>query len=112
MNGRLFSFGSGNPLAQILSLLVFGVLVAAAVIMGAFVLIAALGVALIAFIAFSVRVWWLRRKLRSRGPFDGSSGPGQGAGPDKSIPYIEGEYEVLDAEADPDAERQRPRDRS
>jgi membrane protein implicated in regulation of membrane protease activity len=104
MNVRSFSFGSGNPLAQFLSLLVFGVLVAAAVIMGAFVLLAALGVALIAFVAFSLRVWWLRRKLRGRAPFDG---PGSGPGPAKGIRYIEAEYEVVDA----DEERRRERDR-
>jgi hypothetical protein len=97
MNGRQLPFGtSGNPLAQILSLLVFGVVVAAAVIMGAFVLLVFLGVAAIAFIAFSVRVWWLRRKLRQGGPFDGPGGPG----PAKGVRYIEGEYEVLDADAD------------
>jgi hypothetical protein len=101
MNGRLFSFGSGNPLAQVVSLLVFGVVVVTAVMLGAFVLLAALGVALIGFIAFSARVWWLRRKLRGRGP-------PPGPGPAKGIRYIEGEYEVVDADAD--AERRRLRD--
>jgi membrane protein implicated in regulation of membrane protease activity len=101
MNGRLFSFGSGNPLAQVISLLVFGVVVVTAVMLGAFVLLAALGVALIGFIAFSVRVWWLRRKLRGRGP-------PPGPGPAKGIRYIEGEYGVVDADAE--AERRRLRD--
>jgi hypothetical protein len=105
MNGRPFSFGSGNPLAQVLSLLAFGVVVVTAVMLGAFVLLAALGVALIGFAAFAVRVWWLRRKMRGRGPFDGSSGPG----PAKGIRYIEGEYEVV--EADADGQRRRSRDR-
>jgi hypothetical protein len=104
MNGRPFSFGSGNPLAQFLSLLAFGVVVVTAVMLGAFVLLAALGVALIAFVAFSVRVWWLRRKMRGRGPFDGPPGPG----PAKGIRYIEGEYEIVDADAD--AERRRTGD--
>src|SRR5687768_8487582 len=106
MNGRPFSFGSGNPLVQALSLLAFGVVVVTAVMLGAFVLLAALGVALIAFIAFSVRVWWLHRKMRGRGPIDRPPGPG----PPKGIRYIEGEYEVVDA--DTDAERRRGRDRS
>ena len=98
MNGRLFSFGSsGNPLAQILSLLVLGVVIVGAVIMGAFVLVALLGLAIVGFAVLSVRGWWLRRKLRvqGRGPDDG--GPGR---PAKGIRYIEGEYEVVDADAD------------
>ena len=50
MNGRSFSFGnSGNPLAQVLSLLVFAVVLVGAVIMGAFVLMAVLGLTVIAF---------------------------------------------------------------
>ncbi|HEY9182154.1 MAG TPA: hypothetical protein VIQ99_03080 [Gammaproteobacteria bacterium] len=92
MNGRPFSFGaSGNPLVQILSLVVFAVIVAGAVIMGAFVLLAFLGFAAIAVLVFTVRGWWLKRKLRSgTGPF------ADGPGPTKGVRYIEGEYKVVD----------------
>jgi hypothetical protein len=112
MNGRYFSFGaSGNPLAQILSLVVFGVLLVVAVIMGAFVLLTLLGIAVIGFVAFSIRGWWLRRKHGGRGPTGrgpgGSGGPGEAA---KSIRYIEAEYEVVDGDADADAERRRSRE--
>jgi len=101
MNGRQFSFGtSGNPLVQILSMLVFGVLVIGAVIMGAFVLLAFLGLAAVAVVVFAIRGWWLRRKLRGSDPFGGEPGPA------KSVPYIEGEYKVIDADAD--ARRRRP----
>ena len=97
MNGRQFTFGtSGSPLAQILSLLVFGVVVAVAVFLGAFVLLAFLGLAAIGFIAFSIRVWWLRRKLRRGGGFDGPRGPGE----PKGMRYIDAEYEVVDSDAD------------
>ena len=107
MNGRYLPFGNaGNPLTQIVSMLVLGVALAAAVIMGAFVLMAIVGFAAIAFVAFSIRVWWLRRKYGRRG------GPGGGAaGTAKGIRYIDVEYEVVDPDADADAARRRPRER-
>ena len=93
MNGRSFSFGKpGNPLTRVL---------VGAFIMGAFVLMALLGLTAIAFLVFTVRAWWLRRHPRGRGP---NGGPGP-PGPAKGIRYIEGEYEVIDADAD--AERRR-----
>jgi len=96
MNGRQFTFGApGNPLAQILSVLVFGVLAVGAVIIGSFVVLAFLGLAAIGFVALWVRAWWLKRKLRGRGPHD--DGPGR---PAKGMRYIEGEYEVVDADAE------------
>jgi hypothetical protein len=98
MDGRQLGFNASNPIAQILSLLVLGVVIVAAVIMGAFVLLAFLGVAAIGFMVFAIRGWWLRRKLKGRGPDGG--GPGR---PAKGVRYIEGEYEVVDA----DAERRR-----
>jgi hypothetical protein len=107
MNGRSFSFGnSRNPLAQALSLLVLAVVLVGAVIMGAFVLLAFLGLAVIAFLGFKVRAWWLRRQGGGRGPGDGGAGPGR---PAKGIRYIEGEYEVIDADAE--AERRRSSER-
>ena len=89
---------SRNPLAQALSLLVFAVVLVGAIIMGAFVLVLVLGLAVIAFLSFKVRAWWLRRQ--GGGPGDGGAGPGR---PAKGIRYIEGEYEVIDA--DGEAER-------
>jgi hypothetical protein len=95
MNGRPFSNGaSGNPLVQILSLVVFGVVIVGAVIMGAFVLLAFLGFAAIAVLVFAIRGWWLKRKLRGGGSTGGEPGPTKG------VRYIEGEYKVLDADAD------------
>lgn len=104
MNGRYLPFGSSsNPLAQIVSMLVLGVVLVGAVIMGAFVLMAVVGFAAIAFLAFSLRVWWLRRKHGRGGRHGGGAGRGT------SIRYIEGEFEVV--ETDAEAEHKRSRER-
>ena len=102
MNARPNLFGiSGGPLAQALSVVVFGVLFVGAVIMGAVLLAAILGVAVVAWIGFSVRLWWLRRKL------GGVAAAQSGAeAPPQSGRLIEAEYTVLD-ERDP---RRDPRD--
>lgn len=106
MKSRSFSFGnSGNPLAQALAVLVLAVVVVGAVIMGAFVLMALLGLSILGFLGYSLRGWWLGRRAR-RGPDGQDPGPGR---PAKGIRYIEGEYEVIDADAD--AERRRSRER-
>jgi hypothetical protein len=106
MGGRSFLFGttgnSGNPLAQALSLLVFALVLVGAVVMGAFVLAAVIGLAVIGFAVLAVRGWWLRRGPRGPGPQGGGGGPGR---PAKGIRYIEGEYEVIDAEADTEGRR-------
>ena len=105
MSGRSFSFGnSGHPLVQALSLLVLAVVFVGAVIMGAFVLMALLGLGVLAFLGYRLRSWWLRRR-GGRGP----DGRGPGPGRAKGIRYIEGEYEVIDADAD--AERRRSDER-
>jgi membrane protein implicated in regulation of membrane protease activity len=97
MAGRQFYFGSSsNPLVQILSLLVFGVLLAGAFILGTFVLIGFIGLAFVGAAVFSVRLWWLRRKLARRMKENGGPGPGrEGEGPY----VIEGEFEVLESDA-------------
>jgi hypothetical protein len=97
MNGRQFTFGtSGRPLAQFLAMIVMGVVLVTAVLMGAFVLLTLLGVFVIGYVAFTIRTWWRMRRLRGRGPV----GSGPEPGPAKGIRYIDGEYEVIEADAD------------
>jgi hypothetical protein len=106
MDGRNSFGNAGNPLVQALSLLVFALILVGAVIMGAVVLAALIGVAIVAFFALKVRGWWLRRRGRGGG---GKGGPGAGSGRTETVRYIEGEYEVI--ESDAEVERQRSGDR-
>jgi hypothetical protein len=103
MAGRQYYFGSSsNPLVQILSLLVFGVLLAGAFILGTFVLIGFIGLAVVGAAVFSVRLWWLRRKLARQMREGGGAAPGQ---PGEETYVIEGEYEVLESDATKESRR-------
>jgi uncharacterized iron-regulated membrane protein len=107
MNGRVFSFVRlGNPLAQIVSLLVFAVLLAAALIMGAVVIAIVLGLAVIFGIVLAVRAWWFQRRLRRGPPLDSYEPPHPGPKPEQKR-LIEGEYEVVKQRDADDARRQR-----
>lgn len=67
LNNRLYTLAaSGNPILQVLSLLAFGVVLVGAVLMGAVILAFVFGAVVLAAMAFSVRLWWLRRKLGRR----------------------------------------------
>ena len=103
MNGRQIPFGMpGHPLAQFLAMIVMAVVLVGAIVMGAFVLMGLIGLFAIGFVVLSIRGWWLRRRSGRRG----STGQGPKAPPGNGIRYIEGEYEVLDSDAD--AARRRP----
>jgi membrane protein implicated in regulation of membrane protease activity len=102
MNLRPPVFGApGGPLAQFFALLVFGALLVVAVVMGAVILAAILGLAVIAWTVFSVRLWWLKRKLGGRAAHErGPQPPNQPGGQ-----LIDAEYTVLgerDARRRPD----------
>ncbi len=55
---------SGNPIAQVLSLLVAGVALIGAVLMGAVVLVVVLALAVVAAIYFWIRIRWQLRSAR------------------------------------------------
>jgi len=87
MSNRLYAFGvSGNPIVQVLSLLAFGVALIGAVLMGAVILSFLFGVAVVGAIAFSIRMWWLKRRLGRR--------PGSAAGRSQGR-LIHTEYTVV-----------------
>ena len=97
MAARLSSFQlSGSPIGQFLAMVVMGVVLVGAVILGGVVFLALLGIFVVGYSIFWARAWWRWRMARGRGPTD----PGSTPGPAKGIRYIEGEYEVVDADAD------------
>jgi hypothetical protein len=95
MSGRLFSI-SGHPVGQFLAMIVMCVVLVCAVFIGAFSFLFFLGLLVIGYSAFWLRACWRWRTGRNRGPSDS----GSATGPAKGIGVIEGEYEVVEADAD------------
>ncbi len=86
-------FPAGNPLANVLVVIVGALAIAASIVVGfvAFVVLASIILIMAAIIG--IRVWWLNRKLAKGGKVPGS-GPRQKGG------VIEGEYHVIVEERD------------
>jgi hypothetical protein len=102
MTGRQFSLGiSGSPLGQLLAMVVMGVVLIGAVLIGSFVLVALLGLFAVGYSIFWVRSWWRWRMARGRGPAAG----GPEHEPARGVRFIEGEYEVIEVDADAEAAR-------
>jgi len=95
MSGRIFIAGpSTNPLMQVVYLLLGGLVLIGALLMGAVILAFVLGFALIFGIVIWVRVWWLRRKMMRAGGAQAS--PGNQSTHSESGRVIEVEYTVVD----------------
>jgi uncharacterized iron-regulated membrane protein len=62
VQGRSYLF-SPNPLVEVLSLLAAAVVTVVAFVFGAVLLAVVVGLMALAALAFSLRLWWLRRKL-------------------------------------------------
>lgn len=88
---------SGNPLAQVLGVVLMALLLAGALIIGAVAGVVLIGIALVTAATFGVRLWWMRRKLRQGGavnpPPPGSAGRGA---PPREGNVIEAEYHVIE----------------
>jgi len=78
-----------NPLSRLLAGIFAVLALAGAFFFGIFVLALVAGLGLIAWLVFSIRIWWIRRKFAADGY---SAGPEPGT--DKSD-IIDAEYTVL-----------------
>ena len=89
-------FPAGNPLANVLVIVVGTLVIAASIVLGFFVFVI-LGSALVVLAAiFGVRVWWLRRRMARSAGYASSA---RRAGTARRE-TIEGEYHVVIEERD------------
>ena len=82
---RMSYLGKRNPVTDALSFMAAAIVAVIAFLFGAVLLAVVVGLIALAALAFSARLWWLRRKLRQR---DGSDGD--------RPQIIEAEYTVVE----------------
>jgi hypothetical protein len=85
---------SGNPLANLLVVVVGVLTIAVSVVIGFFAFVALAGFVLILATVLGIRAWWLRRNFEGAQKEAGST-EGPAAGP-KAV--IEGEFQVVGKE--------------
>lgn len=88
-------FPVGNPLANLLVVVVGVLTIAVSVVLGFFAFVALGAIVLVTAAIIGIRVWWLNYKLRRKGPIvKGATGQGGPPG------VIEGEYRVISRDRD------------
>lgn len=88
--------GSGNPLNRIVAGLSAVLVMVVAVFFGMVFLAAAVGLALLGWLALNLRIAWLRRQMRNRGGVGHSSAGQAGMAPDTNHGHvIDADYEVI-----------------
>lgn len=88
-----------NPFSRLLAAILAVLALVGAFFFGIFVLAFVLGIGLIAWVSFSIRLWWMRKKGTVTGPGQGpANGPAQRPGPgsgETSRDIIDAEYTVV-----------------
>lgn len=82
-------FPAGNPIANVFVVIIGALAIGASLVLGFFAFIILGSIVLMMAAIISLRVWWLKRKLRAEG---GSSEKAAGQPPGG---VIEGEYQVV-----------------
>lgn len=100
MKNTMYSrgFSAGNPIANVLVVIVGALAIAASVVLGFVALVVLGSVILILAAIVGIRVWWFNRQLRRRG---GASRPVDSAEPRPPGGVIEGEYHVVKGDEKP-----------
>jgi len=89
-------FPAGNPLANVLVVIVGALVIGAAVVLGVVAFVALGGIILVLAAVLGIRMWWLGRKLPKHSAaagWRGRSGSGENT-------VIEGECRVVSADRD------------
>lgn len=90
-----------SPLSRLLTGLLAVLVLVGAFFFGLVVLALAIGAGLVAWLALTLRMWWLRRRWPAQGSGSGQAGPGSsgGAAP-REGEVIEADYEVISRRED------------
>ena len=91
-------FPAGNPLANVLVVIVGALVIGAAVVLGVVAFVALGGIILVLAAVLGIRMWWLGRKLPKHGAAAGLRGQ---AGRGENT-VIEGECRVVSEDRDED----------
>jgi hypothetical protein len=81
----------GNPLANVLVIIVGALAVGASIVLGVLAFVTLGSLILIMAAVIGIRLWWMNRKIRKNFASGERSGPAQPG----SIDFIEGEFEVV-----------------
>jgi hypothetical protein len=89
------SFPAGNPIANVLVIIVGALVIGASIVLGFFAFLILAAIVLMSAAVVGLRVWWLKRKMARGG---GTPGPGDTV--HTRIDVIEGEYRVVRKDGD------------
>lgn len=88
-------FPAGNPIANVLVIIVGALAIGASIVLGFFAFVVLSCVILIMAAVIGIRLWWFKRNLPQAPP--GSAGPADSGAPGG---VIEGEYSVVEKDRD------------
>lgn len=91
-------FPAGNPLANVLVVIVGALVIGATIVLGVVAFVALGGIILVLAAVLGVRMWWLGRKLPKHSA--AASGRGRSGSGDNTV--IEGEYREVSVHPDED----------
>ena len=92
-------FPAGNPLANVLVVIIGSIVIAVSLVLGFVAFIALAGAVLVAAAIIGVRLWWFNRRLGGRRKDHANQYSGTATGKD----VIEGEFRVVGTENDQDS---------